>query len=42
MIDVARQVADAIPNGRHRLLEGQEHVVLPELLAPVLTKFFAD
>jgi pimeloyl-ACP methyl ester carboxylesterase len=42
MIDVGRQIADAIPNGRHRVLEDQEHVVPPELLAPVLTKFFAD
>jgi pimeloyl-ACP methyl ester carboxylesterase len=42
MIDVGRQVADAMPNGRHSVLEGQEHVVPPELLAPVLAEFFAD
>jgi pimeloyl-ACP methyl ester carboxylesterase len=42
MIDVGRQIADAMPNGRHRVLEGQEHVVHPELLAPVLAEFFAD
>jgi pimeloyl-ACP methyl ester carboxylesterase len=42
MIDVGRQVADAMPNGRHRVLEGQEHVVPPELLAPVLVEFLAD
>ena len=41
MIDVGRQVTDAMPNGRHRVLEGQEHVVPPELLAPVLSGFFA-
>ncbi len=42
MIDIGRQLADAMPNGRHGVLEGQEHVVPPELLAPVLTEFFAD
>jgi pimeloyl-ACP methyl ester carboxylesterase len=42
MIEVGRQVADAMPNGRRGVLEGQEHVVLPELLAPVLAEFFAD
>ena len=42
MIDVGRRVADALPNGRHVVLEGQEHVVPPELLAPVLAEFFAD
>ena len=42
MIDIGRQIADALPNGRHRVLEGQEHVVAPELLAPVLAEFFAD
>ena len=42
MIDIARQIADAMPNGRYRVLEGQEHVVPPEILVPVLTEFFAD
>ena len=42
MIAVGRQVADALPNGRHRVLEGQEHVVPPEVLVPVLAGFFAD
>jgi pimeloyl-ACP methyl ester carboxylesterase len=42
MIDVSRRVAAALPNGRHRVLEGQEHVVPPEVLVPVLTEFFAD
>jgi len=42
MIDVGRQIADIMPNGRHRVLEGQEHVVAPEVLAPVLAEFFAD
>jgi pimeloyl-ACP methyl ester carboxylesterase len=29
MIDVGKQVADALPNGRLSILEGQEHVVPP-------------
>jgi pimeloyl-ACP methyl ester carboxylesterase len=42
MTDVGRRLADAIPNGHHRVLEGHEHVVPPEVLVPVLTEFFAD
>jgi pimeloyl-ACP methyl ester carboxylesterase len=42
MIDICRQFADALPNGGHRALGGQEHIVPPELLAPVLVEFFAD
>ena len=42
MTDVGRLLAQAMPNGRHRVLEGQEHVVPPEVLAPVLSEFFAD
>lgn len=40
MIDTARQIADALPNGRLHVLQGQEHVVPPEILVPVLTEFF--
>jgi hypothetical protein len=42
MIDVGRRLAEAMPDGRHRVLEGQEHSVLPEVLVPVLAEFFAD
>lgn len=42
MIDVGRELAGAMPNGAHRVLEGQEHVVPPELLAPVVREFLAD
>jgi pimeloyl-ACP methyl ester carboxylesterase len=42
MAEVGRQLADVMPNGRHRILEGQEHVVPPEVLVPVLAEFFAD
>jgi pimeloyl-ACP methyl ester carboxylesterase len=39
MIDVGKQVAKGMPNGRYRVLEGQEHVVPPEVLVPVLEEF---
>ena len=38
---VRRQVADVPTNGRLRVPESQEHVVPPEVLAPVLSEFFA-
>jgi hypothetical protein len=41
MIAVGRRIADGMPNGRHKVLEGQEHVVPPEIIGPVLTEFFA-
>jgi pimeloyl-ACP methyl ester carboxylesterase len=41
MIEVGRQVADTVQNGELRVLEGQEHVVPPELLAPVVKEFLA-
>ena len=42
MIDTGRQLADAMPSGRLSVMEGQEHVVPPGVLAPVLAEFFAD
>jgi pimeloyl-ACP methyl ester carboxylesterase len=39
MIEAARQIADAIPTGRLQVLAGQEHVVPPEFLVPVLVEF---
>ncbi len=41
MRETARALADVIPDGQHRTLEGQEHNVAPEALAPVLEEFFA-
>ncbi len=38
--DAARAIAEAVPKGRHRVLEGQDHGVTDEVLIPVLTKFF--
>jgi hypothetical protein len=40
MIDVGRQTSDGLPIGRLDVLESQEHVVPPEILAPLLTEFF--
>jgi len=42
MTDVGRRLAEVLPRGQHRILEGQEHVVPPEVLVPVLTGFLAD
>lgn len=36
----ATALANAIPNGQHRTLEGQSHEVAAEVLAPVLIEFF--
>jgi pimeloyl-ACP methyl ester carboxylesterase len=41
MIEVGRRLADAMPDGQHLILEGQEHTVPPEVLAPVLEDFFS-
>ncbi|MFF0310468.1 alpha/beta fold hydrolase [Streptosporangium sp. NPDC004379] len=41
LLDEDRRVADALPDGRYVLLAGQEHVVPPEVLVPVLAEFFA-
>jgi hypothetical protein len=37
----ARALADAVPDTQHRTLEGQEHGVEPDAIAPVLADFFA-
>jgi pimeloyl-ACP methyl ester carboxylesterase len=42
MIDVGRHIADAMPHGRLRVLAGEEHVVAPEVLAPVLADFLSE
>jgi len=36
----ARAIAAVLPNARHRTLDGQQHRVAPETLAPVLIEFF--
>jgi pimeloyl-ACP methyl ester carboxylesterase len=39
--NAARALADALPNAEHRTLEGQNHIVKAEALAPVLTEFLS-
>jgi pimeloyl-ACP methyl ester carboxylesterase len=36
----AQALADVLPNAQHHTLEGQDHAVAPEVLAPVLEEFF--
>lgn len=38
--DGAKALADDLPNGQHRLLEGQDHAVAAAALAPILIDFF--
>jgi pimeloyl-ACP methyl ester carboxylesterase len=40
MRDTARALAEAMPAGEARFLEGQGHDVDPNVLAPVLKEFF--
>ena len=42
MRETAWALADVIPEAQSRILEGQEHNVAPEALAPVLEEFFKD
>jgi pimeloyl-ACP methyl ester carboxylesterase len=42
MGESADALADALPDGRRRTLDGQEHNVAPEALAPVLEEFYHD
>ncbi|MEU6886979.1 alpha/beta hydrolase [Streptomyces viridosporus] len=41
MRQAARAIADAVPRGAYRVLEGQTHMADPDVLAPVLAGFFA-
>ena len=41
MRETAQALADALPDGQIRILEGQGHNVDPTVLAPLLTEFFA-
>jgi len=40
MREAARTVAETVPRGTYRVLEGQAHTVDPNVLAPALTEFF--
>ncbi|WP_309094402.1 alpha/beta fold hydrolase [Streptomyces sp.] len=39
--EAARAIADCVPDGSYRTLQGQTHMVEPNVLAPVLTEFFS-
>jgi pimeloyl-ACP methyl ester carboxylesterase len=39
MLDAATRIAAALPHGRLRVLDGEEHVVAPDVLRPVLAEF---
>lgn len=41
MVEVGRELAGAVQQGELRVLEGQEHVVPPGVLAPVVEEFLA-
>jgi pimeloyl-ACP methyl ester carboxylesterase len=41
MVDTTRRLADALPGAHYVELDGHDHVVPPEILAPVVTKFLA-
>jgi len=40
MRQAAQSLADALPDGRYRTLEGQGHDIVPAVVAPVLEEFF--
>jgi pimeloyl-ACP methyl ester carboxylesterase len=42
MIETGRRVADAVQQGNVEVLDGQEHVVPPDILAPVVKEFLAS
>lgn len=41
MREAARTVAEAVPGGTYRTLDGQTHAVDPDALGPLLTDFFS-
>lgn len=42
MRNAMHSLATILPNANHQSLEGQSHIVKPEVLAPVLVDFFRD
>jgi pimeloyl-ACP methyl ester carboxylesterase len=39
MMEVSRRLAALLPAGDHRVIEGQDHVVSPDILAPIVAEF---
>lgn len=42
MLTTNQRLAEALPHGRLHVLPGEEHVVPPEILTPVLVEFLGD
>ena len=42
MHETAKALATVLPNGRHQMLEGQEHNVAPEVIGPVVAEFLSS
>ena len=42
MLEVGRQLAELLPAGSLQVLAGQDHVVDPEALTPVVVRFLRD
>jgi pimeloyl-ACP methyl ester carboxylesterase len=42
MTNATRALADALPDARYQTLPGQNHMVRPQAIAPVLTAFFSN
>jgi pimeloyl-ACP methyl ester carboxylesterase len=42
MTHATRALADALPDAKYRTLAGQNHMVKPQAIAPVLTEFFRN
>jgi pimeloyl-ACP methyl ester carboxylesterase len=40
--DTAARIAELLPNGRHTVLDGQDHGALAGVVAPVVARFVAD
>jgi hypothetical protein len=38
--DAAKSLAQVLPNGQHRILEGQTHDIVPSVVAPLVKEFF--
>lgn len=42
MVEAARRIGARLPDGTCEVLPGEQHVVAPEVLAPLLTAFLSD
>jgi pimeloyl-ACP methyl ester carboxylesterase len=41
LLDASQRLADALPQARHRTLDGQTHDIVPDVVAPVLEEFLS-